>query len=276
MSESVAVTRYEKLDAYLRQPRVRQALMEVVPQMLPPERLIRVLLGACQRNPELLECTPHSLAYAMLEAASLGFTPGDVLGYTYLVPYRHGAKKEATLIVGYKGLIQLAYQSPVVAAVDAGVVCDGDEFEYELGTQPYVRHRKGPGHMATEDNVTFAYAVVQLKDAKWPVVEVLTRAQIDERRKRSRARSGPWFTDFGAMCQKTALRAALTLIPKTVGMEVALAREHAAETGVGIESTRDILPLKVEMPSEDEGGAEGEPPRQLAQDEPIRDDEIPS
>ena len=272
---TTALTRYESVQTYLSSGRIYRALAEVMPRAIKPERVVRVLLGACQRNPELLECTPFSLAHSMLEGASLGFTPGDVLGYAYMVPYKNhkAGTKEATLIVGYKGLIQLAYQSPQVVAINGGVVCEGDEFEYELGARPTVKHRKGPEHLPSETNVTAAYAIIHLTGASWPIVEVLVRTEIDARRKRSRARTGPWFTDFGPMCQKTALRALLILAPKTTETEAAMARESAAEAGAGLEVTQDILPLEVSVPTEDEVAADPQPAEPDNSD--IRDDEVP-
>jgi recombinational DNA repair protein RecT len=59
---------------------------------------------------------------------------------------------------------------------------------------------------------------------------VLSRKQIEARRKRSDARDrGPWVTDFAAMCRKSAIRALLVggRVPLSSEMEHALTEEDS-------------------------------------------------
>ncbi len=95
-------------------PRIQQ----LMPAHLKVGKLIRSALIACQKNPVLLQCDKKSLIRALLEAAQLGVDPSGVLGSAYLVPY----KKKVQLIVGYRGLIDLARRSGGILCIEARVV----------------------------------------------------------------------------------------------------------------------------------------------------------
>src|SRR5690606_39877709 len=69
-------------------------------------------------------------------------------------------------------------------------VCSSDlEFDYALGTDPYISHKPSedkPG------DLTHVYAVAHYKDGGYNF-EVLTRARVDYYRGKSRAKNdGPW------------------------------------------------------------------------------------
>ena len=66
-----------------------------------------------------------------MQAVQLGLEPG-LLGHCYILPY----KREATFIIGYKGMIDLARRSGHIQSIYAHAVHENDEFEYELGLHP--------------------------------------------------------------------------------------------------------------------------------------------
>ena len=71
---------------------------------IPKERLTRLAVTAARTNPGLTECTPLSLAGALLTTATLGLEPNTPLMESFLVPYKNHGIKEAQLIIGYQGL----------------------------------------------------------------------------------------------------------------------------------------------------------------------------
>ena len=79
----------------------------------------------------------NSFIGAMMNAAQLGLEPNTTLGQAYLIPYG----KQVQFVLGYKGLIDLAYRSGEVAIVRAETVFKNDEFVYELGFEPKLIHR---------------------------------------------------------------------------------------------------------------------------------------
>jgi recombination protein RecT len=162
------------------------------------------------RTPALLECDPVSIARAIVEASQLGLEPTGLMGGAYLVP----RGKQATLLVGYRGLVILAKRSGEVQRVEARVVRAKDTFEYGYGLDPYLRHV--PSQEADPGPFSGAYAVIFYRDGSrqfdyMPIVE------IEAIRKRSASPDrGPWVTDYAEMVKKTPLRRLMKMAPLTV------------------------------------------------------------
>lgn len=204
-------------------PEIARAL----PKHISPDRMVRIAMTALRTNSALGRCTPGSFLGAVLSAAQLGLEPNTPLGQCYLIPY----KDECTLQIGYQGMLELARRSGLVRAIYAYVVRAGDEFAYSLGLDPDLRHIPSEDEGRENKPITHAYAVAKLADGE-RVFIVLTRAQIEARRKRSRAsNSGPWVTDYEAMCLKTAVRALFRWVPKSPEMALAAALDEAPEIG---------------------------------------------
>lgn len=196
-----------------------------LPKHVTPERLARIVLTQVRRIPRLAECSRKSFLGAVMECAQLGLEPG-VLGQAWILPY----KNVAQLIVGYRGLVALAWRSAQIAAIQAHEVYEGDHFRYRFGLAPLLEHEP-----RAEDRdpkrITHAYAMIRTT-AGGELFDVLDRAQIDAVRRRSAAgESGPWTTDFAEMAKKTVLKRLLKLAPCSVEMQRAMAVDEAAETG---------------------------------------------
>jgi recombination protein RecT len=200
-------------------------------EVLSAEKLMAVAMLNMERVPKLLQCTTTSVMRCILQSAELGLEPGGALGLAYMIPYG----TEATLIVGYKGLMQVAYRSGIVAAIHAFCVFDGDRFEYEEGLHTIIKHRPQADRAArTPLMMTHAVAVIHLKGSNVPLYAVLTREEIDQVRNRSRAKAdGPWVTDYLEMAKKTALRRALKYAPMTTQLSTAMALDSYAEGETG-------------------------------------------
>lgn len=182
---------------------------------LTADRLTRVLVTECKANPQLMRCEPISLMAAVMRAAQLGLEPGP-LGHCYLVPFRNGktGQTEVTFIMGYKGLVDLARRSGQVESIYAEVVYEGDEFDYQLGLDRSLTHKRSES--SNRDKVTHAYAVAKYKGGGFDF-QVLDVLEINARRNRSKASSsGPWVTDYAAMARKSAVRALAPWLPLTV------------------------------------------------------------
>ena len=98
---------------------------------------------AAMKNDLLLECTKASIQTAMMELASAKLSLNPSLGEAYLVPYKNNkaGTYECQLIVGYRGFCTGAYRSGIVKSITSGVVFATDDFEYELGSSPFIRHK---------------------------------------------------------------------------------------------------------------------------------------
>jgi recombination protein RecT len=205
------------------QPEIARA----VPKHVNPDRMVRIALTSLRMNPDLLKCSPASFLGCVMSAAQLGLEIGGPLALAYLIPF----KTECTLIVSYRGMMNLARRSGMVQAIYAYDVRDGDKFSYRLGLSPNIDHEPSEDATREEKPITHVYAVAKLKDGE-PIFTVLTKAQVEKFRQRSRAaNSGPWVTDYTAMALKTAVRRLFTWLPQSSEMALAAALDEAPELG---------------------------------------------
>lgn len=198
------------------------AIADMLGDAAAANRFKRVVIQAVIKNPDLMNCSPNSIVDAVMDSAAIGIEPTGTLGGAYLVPYG----RKATLIVGYRGLIELARRSGEIDSIEAHVVREGDEFEYEYGTNAHVRHV--PQLDAPADRpLTYVYGVARLRGGAVQF-EVMTRAQVDAIRSRSASgRSGPWATDYDEMARKTVVRRLVKYLPIAVEARDVIERDDA-------------------------------------------------
>lgn len=184
-----------------------KAISSLVPDHLTPDRLMRVAVNCVAKTPGLQKCSPTSLLRSVMAAAEVGLEPGGVLGQFYLVPFG----TECTPIIGYRGLLELARRSGQVASIRAVVVRDKDRFRMTEGIEQVIDHE--PFLDGDAGPLKYVYAVCRLRDGSVQV-EVMSRAQVDAIRSRSRSgSSGPWATDYDEMAKKTVLRRLAKWLP---------------------------------------------------------------
>lgn len=199
---------------------------QVLGKTMPAERLMRTIMISVERLPQLLQCDRQSIFNAAMSAACLGLEVDGVTGQAYLIPF----KGRAQLVIGYKGYNTLAARSGIT--ITGAVVREGDEFDYQLGSAAYVRHKpKG-----SKGRITHAWACAQSIDRP-AVVEVLTIDELMEVKARSpgaKRSDSPWndpVIGFPAMCQKTAKRRLARAMPLNIMQQAARMDEAVDEQG---------------------------------------------
>jgi recombination protein RecT len=161
-------------------------------------------------QPKLYECNPYSVVGGLRLGAQLGLSLGP-LGHFYLVPF----KDEAVFILGYKGMVELAYRSNKVRRVSAAVVRQDDEFSFRYGTRAVLDHI--PAGPSGEREWLAVYAVAELTTGGKPFT-VLYPEDVVKRQRRSASAhlpSSPWQSDTEAMWCKSAVRALQRWLPQT-------------------------------------------------------------
>jgi recombinational DNA repair protein RecT len=135
----------------------------------------------------------------------------------YLVPY----KGKVTPIISPQGVIKLAFRSGFVLAIDARAVFRGEKFDYQLGSERWIKHQKGgvrPINPVEAWNLLeFAYCTVHLKGGGPPVMEVLDKADITYYRSLSQTgqyESSMWGKFPWEAARKTALKQGLKCVPQ--------------------------------------------------------------
>lgn len=206
MSAELTTTPQQNIKALLTGKEFTEQVKTALPKHMTPERFIRVALTATTKVPKLLECTPQSFFKCLLDLSSLGLEPDG--RRAHLIPYGN----QCTLIIDYKGLIELAKRSGDVAVWRPMTVCEADKFAWKNGEITHeVDFLKPRGKMLA------VYSHVKTTDGH-DDYEVMTLAECDSIRKRSKAaNAGPWVSDYEAMCLKTVMRRhskRLTLSPE--------------------------------------------------------------
>ena len=139
----------------------RPAMAEVLPKVIDEKRFARVLISAVNTTPKLADCEPMTVLGSMMVSAQLGLEPNTPQGHAYLVPYKHVCQ----LIIGYRGMIELAMRSGLVSHVSDHVVRANDEFDIRQGSEESISHKIDPfKSLAERGERVGAYAIFHLKD----------------------------------------------------------------------------------------------------------------
>lgn len=184
------------MEVFFQSPKFTSAVAQALPKHCTQERFTRMALTALIRNPGLAKCTQESLFEKMVQLASLGIEPDG--RRAHLIPMGN----TATLIIDYKGIAELVLRSGEVASLQSDVVCENDDFEYNLGE--VVRHKID--FRIPRGSVYAVYARARMHNGAIATV-CLSKDEVEAVRKRSRSSgSGPWVTDWNEMAKKTAFR----------------------------------------------------------------------
>jgi recombination protein RecT len=199
----------------------RESLMEILPKHVTPERLLKTMLVAVNRNQELLECTTASILETISRAAELGLDLSGTLGEAYPVPFNNKTKsggwvKQCQLIIGYRGMAKLARQSGEIKTITADVVHANDHFKLRKGSKAECVFE--PNY--TDRGVVIgAFAHVEFKDGG-EQFEFMLRDDIETIRRRSKAGTdrdgnpvGAWRSDWGEMAKKTVFKRLAKWLP---------------------------------------------------------------
>ncbi|RIQ47810.1 recombinase RecT, partial [Bordetella avium] len=98
----------------------KSTLAAVLPRHVSADRMLKIALGALRTTPKLMGCTVESLMGAVVQCSQLGLEPNTPLGHAYLIPFEKRRKQgndwvtdkiEVQIVLGYKGLIDLARRS---------------------------------------------------------------------------------------------------------------------------------------------------------------------
>ena len=84
---------------------------------------------------EVFRDNPISIITAGHRAAAYDLPIDPALGQAYIVPFRNKGKMEATFIIGYKGLYQLAVRTGVYKKINVVDVRDGELLNYDRLTE---------------------------------------------------------------------------------------------------------------------------------------------
>jgi recombination protein RecT len=231
-----------------------KAIQSCLPKHMTPERMCRVAFSTVTRTPSLLKCTPQSLVAAIVEASSLGLEI-DSRGLAYLVPFwnKNLQRKEAKLMTGYKGFMQLAYNSGRVTNIYAEVVCEKDTFEFAMGLDAKLVHIP---NLEDRGPLRAAYAVARVKDADAAFV-VMGKSEIMKIKAASQGGNkddSPWIHWEEEMWKKSAIRRLCKYLPLSPEMQRAVSLDEMADAG----NPQDLAVGLIDLDPQDKGD-DGQP-----------------
>lgn len=228
----------------------------VMPKHMSSERLYQLALSAINTTPGLAQCDAASLLSCVMKCSALGLEPSavDGLGRAYILPYKSKGVAHAQMILGYKGMIDLARRSGQVRDISARAVYEGDEFEYGFGLEETLRHVPSGRERAKGERPTHVYMVCHFMDGGH-YIDVMSLAEVEAVRARSKAgNNGPWVTDYEAMAKKTVIRRAFPYLPVSIQAQSAAASD---ETSGGFMEQISMQPMQ--QPEEPVAARDTEP-----------------
>lgn len=213
----------------------KDQIQAALPKHMDANRMARIVTTELRKTPQLQQCNPITLFGAVIQAAQLGLEPGNALGHCYLIPY----KQDVNLIVGYRGMIDLARRSGQIISLSARAVYEADDFQYEFGLDEDLRHV--PSTEAERGELTYVYAVAKLQGGGVQF-DVMSRIEVEAIRQKSPAgKSGPWVTHFEEMAKKTVIRRLFKYLPVSIEIQKAVALDEMADAGIDQQNDALIL-----------------------------------
>jgi recombination protein RecT len=250
------------------------------------DRVLTEVYLAVRKNPQLQECTGES----MLESVARCLVWDLVIGETvHLVPFsvkvkgvngqRDTWESRAQAIRDYKGDIELVVRSGAARYVDAQCVYKNELFEYEQGSDPFIKHRPIL-HVDSRGPLIGAYAVAKIssRDLRivWMSVEEIDAIRlklskqwkeewVDGKKVPITLDKIPWYA------KKTVIHQVTKTLPKTPALQAAL--KQFADEDAELDREEALDPTRrIEAPTPIEGtstvvAAPPEPP--IAATQPV-------
>jgi recombination protein RecT len=181
---------------------------EALPRQMDVNKFISVAKLTLNKNPKLLQADKTSLMQTFMKSAQDGL-------------YLDGKEASAVLYgnqVNYlpmvEGVIKLMHNSGLIKTISAEVVYENDCFEYELGSNPHVKHI--PLLVGDRGNRICVYCYVQTaNDGEY--IEIMNMDDVNKCKQQAKGASSPhspWVKWFDQMAKKTVIHRIAKRLPK--------------------------------------------------------------
>ncbi len=208
MGNFLSVKKPSGLEVLLGSDKVLPALTAAATKYMDPKQIGPLFASAAIKEPKILNCTVTSIIDCALFCSRYGLGPGD--RGVYLVPF----KTTLTTIIDYKGLIQLAFRTGMVEAMNAEVIHENDRYEVAYGTERRLIHTPKIGDRGKP---IAAYATCTLTNGA-TAFRLLDEDEIMRHKPKKVSSDSPWILHPLSMWMKTAVHALAKWIPLTPGM----------------------------------------------------------
>ena len=177
---------------------------EALPKTMDEWKFISVAKLTLNKNPKLVQADRNSLMQTFMKAAQDGL-------------YLDGREAAAVLYgtqVNYlpmvEGVIKLMHNSGLIKTICAEVVYENDCFEYDLGSNPHVKHI--PLLVGDRGNRICVYCHVQTAN-DGDFVEILNMEEVEKCKQVAKTQA-VWSKWYDQMAKKTAIHRIAKRLPK--------------------------------------------------------------
>lgn len=204
--------------------RMKPYLEQILPNEMSADRLIMSTVAELKSNTTLNACDPKSICGGILRIAQMGLEVGSMLGKVWLIP----KAGEATIMLGYRGMLDLIRRSPDVFSIKSACVYENDLFEFEDGSTPYVKHKR---KWSDRGELIGVFSILIMKNGYFQF-EMMSVEEVDAIRKISPGKNSPaWANYYPEMAKKTVIRRLFKTAPSSIEITMALELDEKAEYG---------------------------------------------
>ena len=181
---------------------------EALPRQMDVNKFISVAKLTLNKNPKLLQADKTSLMQTFMKAAQDGL----YLDGREAAAVQYG--NQVNYLPMVEGVIKLMHNSGLIKTISAEVVYENDCFEYELGSNPHVKHI--PLLVGNRGNRICVYCYVQTaNDGEY--IEIMNMDDLDKCKQQAKGASSPhspWVKWFDQMAKKTVIHRIAKRLPK--------------------------------------------------------------
>ena len=213
---------------------------EALPRQMDVNKFISVAKLTLNKNPKLLQADKTSLMQTFMKAAQDGL----YLDGREAAAVQYG--NQVNYLPMVEGVIKLMHNSGLIKTISAEVVYENDCFEYELGSNPHVKHI--PLLVGNRGNRICVYCYVQTaNDGEY--IEIMNMDDLDKCKQQAKGASSPhspWVKWFDQMAKKTVIHRIAKRLPKNDAINSVVRIEEDTEFKQAVNVTP--TPDKQEQP----------------------------
>lgn len=257
-------------------------LAAALPAHISSGRMIAATMASFNASKDLQKCAQTeagraSILQSVFVAATVGLEPG-VLGQAYLIPYENKNLRAhiCTFVPGWKGIISVIGRSGKGMA-RSGAVFKGDEFDYDVGTGMFIRHKPLAKRRDPEE-ISHVYAIGEIAGLSDRIIEVWDIEQVREHLNRFNKVGEKHYAknpkNWEMYARKVPLLQVAKYLPQTVEITNVVAAAYTAERNenlvvdergvplnAGFDDGQDDKPAPIRQPRRRNEAAEDVTPR---------------
>lgn len=238
------------INAMLDKEGLRKRFDELLGKRTP--QFMSSLVSLLNMSPQLQEAwyqSPMTIIQSALKAATFDLPIDPNLGFAYIVPFRNKGVPEATFIMGYKGMQQLALRTGAYKTLNVIDIREGELKHYNRLTEEIdIAFIEDDSEREAAKIIGYVGYFKLINGTEKTIYMSVKQIEAHERKHRKGQYMGKgWKDDFEAMCAKTVMR---RLIGKWGLMSIdyqqanaqALAAAEAIATGTFDDEDTPLLP----------------------------------